>query len=61
MDTTDTMRAFQEGYELGIRYAKQYFGTRRININYTPTREMLEMVELDCGGLLNLGGRSLPF
>lgn len=55
-------RAYVEGYNLGVRYAKQYFGNkRRINVEYTPSSEDLEMVVLDCGGMLNLGGRSLPF
>lgn len=55
--------AYAEGYDLGLRYARQYLKGvgKKININYTPTSEELEMVELDCGGMLNLGGRSLPF
>ena len=56
--------AYKTGFELGAEYAMKHFAKKskkNININYTPTFEILEMVKLDCGGMLNLGGRSLPF
>ena len=34
---------------------------KHININYTPTGGPLELVKLDTGAIMNLGGRSLPF
>ena len=56
-----TARAYLEGYELGKQLARQCFGGRKVNINYTPKRDVLRIVKLDHGGLMNVGGRSLPF
>ena len=37
-------------------------GKFKINVNYeTDDNPTVRIVKLDCGGLMNLGGRSLPF
>jgi hypothetical protein len=64
MDKSMWWDAYKTGYDLGVQCAKQYFARKskkNINVNYIPSHEVLKMEKLDCGGMLNLGGRSLPF
>lgn len=62
----DTMEAFAWGYEQGALAAKAAYRRKRqrkININHKASDNdgALEIVRLDTGALMNLGGRSLPF
>ena len=55
-------KAFNEGYELGARYARHLYGMpRRIEVEYIENTDTeLEFTRLGDGSILNYG-RSMPF